>query len=61
MKVQISIKDMVNRRKLIEQEMRQLDDIINYLSEKHDDLLEELKDIDSDLSYIENSKILEVE
>jgi len=61
MKVQISIKDMVNRRKLIEQEMRQLDDIINYLSEKHDDLLEELKDLDSDLSYIENSKILEAE
>jgi predicted nucleic acid-binding Zn-ribbon protein len=61
MKVQISIKDMVNRRKLIEQEMRQLDDIINYLSEKYDDLLDELKDLDSDLSYIENSKILEAE
>jgi hypothetical protein len=57
----MTIIEMVARRKEIEKKMEKLNEIIYYLAEQHDDLLEELKDIDSDLSYIENSKILEAE
>jgi len=53
----MTILEMIVRRKEIEMEMDKIDEVINYLSEKYDDLLDELKDLDSDLEDIEHTII----
>jgi septal ring factor EnvC (AmiA/AmiB activator) len=57
----MTIIEMVARRKEIEKKMEKLNEIIYYLAEQHDDLLEELKDLDSELSYISTITIQEAE
>jgi uncharacterized coiled-coil DUF342 family protein len=61
MKVKVTVKDMVKKRKELEKKLDQLDEFINYLSAKYDEMLDELKDLDSDLSYINVTFIQEAE
>ena len=53
----MGIREMVIKRQEIEKELDKLAEIIDYLSVKHDDLLDKLKDIDSELSDIEHTII----
>ena len=61
MKVKVTVEDMVKKRKELEKKIDQLDEFINYLSEKYDEMLDELKDLDSDLSYINVTFIQDAE
>jgi peptidoglycan hydrolase CwlO-like protein len=53
----MDIREMVIKRQEIEKELDKLAEIIDYLSVKHDDLLDKLKDIDSELADIEHTII----
>ena len=53
----MTILEMIERRKEVEKEMDKIDEIMNYLSDKYDLLLIELKDLDSDLENIEHTII----